>query len=95
MSVEHVIGFGSLRSISPHMPCITIQNSSNGMPFCLNSFALTWRSKVWSLSLPLLYVTERASHSAFAVGNSIKLLARAGSIFWISHEKITRSSCSH
>ncbi|KAJ0622372.1 hypothetical protein HanIR_Chr01g0019561 [Helianthus annuus] len=89
------MGFGSLRSISPQIPCIMIQNSSRGVPFCLIPFALTCKSKVWSLSLPLLYVVTRASHKALAVGNSVRLLAIVGSIFFISHENTTRSSCSH
>ncbi|KAJ0927358.1 hypothetical protein HanRHA438_Chr04g0181921 [Helianthus annuus] len=95
MSAEQTIGFGSLRSISPQIPCIMIQKSSRGAPFCLISLALTCKLKVCSLSFPLLYVTTRASHSVFAVGNSVRLLAREGSMFWISHEKTTKSSCSH
>ncbi|KAM0010749.1 hypothetical protein Hdeb2414_s0070g00772861 [Helianthus debilis subsp. tardiflorus] len=90
ISAAHVIGFGSRLSISPQIPCITIQKSSRGRPFCLNSLALTCRSKVCNLSFPLLYVTTRASHSVFAVGNSVRLLASEGSMFWMSQENTTR-----
>ncbi|KAJ0522720.1 hypothetical protein HanIR_Chr10g0485721 [Helianthus annuus] len=95
MSAEHVIGFGSLRSISPQMPCNLIKKSSRAEPFCLSSFALTCKSKVCSLSFPLLYVTTNASHNAFAVGNSVRLPANPGLMFCMSHENTTRSSCSH